>query len=62
MQQGIVKFYKEDKGFGFITDESGKDVFVHATGLTEEIRKGDEVTFDLKDGEKGKEACNVKVS
>jgi CspA family cold shock protein len=60
--QGIVKFYKEDKGFGFITDESGKDVFVHATGLTEEIRKGDEVSFDLKDGKKGKEACNVKVS
>ena len=62
MQQGIVKFYKEDKGFGFITDESGKDVFVHATGLTEEIRKGDEVTFDTKDGKNGKEACNVKVS
>ncbi len=53
--QGIVKFYQQDKGYGFITDESGKEIFVHATGLSEEIKKGDEVTFDLKEGKKGKE-------
>ena len=59
---GTVKFYKEDKGFGFITDESGKDIFVHATGLVHEITKGDEVTFDTKEGKKGTEATNVKIA
>lgn len=62
MQQGIVKFYQQDKGYGFITDESGKEIFVHATGLSEEIKKGDEVTFDLKEGKKGTEANNVRLS
>ena len=62
MLQGIVKFYQKDKGFGFITDETGKDIFVHATSLNIEINKGDEVTFDLKEGKKGKEACNIKLS
>jgi len=62
MQQGIVKFYQQDKGYGFIVDESGKEIFVHATGLSEEIKKGDEVTFDLKEGKKGTEANNVRLS
>jgi CspA family cold shock protein len=63
MSNGIVKFFNNTKGFGFITpDEGGKDVFVHQTGLTEEIREGDKVSFDVQDGQKGLNAVNVKVS
>lgn len=59
---GKVKFYNEAKGFGFISDESGVDVFVHATGLIDEIRENDTVTYDVTDGKKGPNAVNVKVS
>ena len=63
MSNGIVKFFNNTKGFGFITpDEGGKDVFVHQTGLTEEIREGDTVSYDVQDGQKGLNAVNVKVS
>jgi cold shock protein len=63
MSKGIVKFFNNTKGFGFITpDEGGKDVFVHQTGLTEEIREGDKVSYDVQDGQKGLNAVNVKVS
>ena len=63
MSNGTVKFFNNTKGFGFITpDEGGKDVFVHQTGLTEEIREGDKVSYDVQDGQKGLNAVNVKVS
>ena len=62
MKTGTVKFYNEAKGFGFITDENGTDIFVHATGLNDEIRENDEVTFDLQDGKKGLNAVNVKLA
>ena len=63
MSNGIVKFFNNTKGFGFITpDEGGKDVFVHQTGLTEEIREVDKVRYDVQDGQKGLNAVNVKVS
>ena len=63
MSNGIVKFFNNTKGFGFITpDEGGKDVFVHQRGLTEEIREGDKVSYDVQDGQKGLNAVNVKVS
>lgn len=63
MSSGTVKFFNNTKGFGFITpDEGGKDVFVHQTGLTEEIREGDKVTYDVQDGQKGLNAVNVKIS
>jgi len=62
MSKGTVKFFNEDKGFGFITPEDGsKDVFVHATGLLDDISEGDEVKFDLKEGQKGMNAVNVTV-
>lgn len=61
MPKGKVKFFNESKGFGFITDESGKDIFVHATGLIEDVREGDEVEFETKDGKKGLNAVNVQV-
>jgi len=62
MSKGTVKFFNDDKGFGFITEEgSGKEHFVHVSGLVEEIREGDEVEFDLTEGRKGLNAVNVKV-
>ena len=62
MSKGTVKFFNESKGYGFITEEwVEKDHFVHITGLIDEIREGDVVEFDLKDGNKGLNAVNVKV-
>ncbi|NER18177.1 cold-shock protein [Spongiivirga citrea] len=62
MSKGTVKFFNDTKGFGFITEEgSGKEHFVHISGLIDEIREGDEVEFDLKEGKKGLNAVNVKV-
>ena len=54
MKKGKVKFYNYSKGFGFICDnETGEDIFVHATGLKQEIRDGDEVSFEVKEGKRG---------
>ena len=62
MNKGTVKFYNEDKGFGFITDAgSSKEYYVHSSGLTESIEENDEVTFDLEEGKKGLNAVNVKL-
>jgi CspA family cold shock protein len=62
-QTGKVKFFNEEKGFGFITDTAtGKDVFIHATKLDGVIiEEKDEVTFDVSQGQKGLEAHNVHV-
>ena len=63
MESGTVKFFNESKGFGFIkVDGSGEEVFVHVSGLTDEIRENDQVTFDLQQGKKGLNAVNVKVA
>jgi len=62
MNKGTVKFFNDSKGFGFITeDESSKEHFVHVSGLIDEIREGDQVEFELKEGRKGLNAINVKV-
>ncbi|CAH0251562.1 cold-shock protein [Chryseobacterium sp. WG14] len=62
MQQGTVKFFNDAKGFGFITPSNGgQDVFVHTSGLINEIRENDTVTFDLENGKKGINAVNVRV-
>ncbi|MCZ6694637.1 MAG: cold shock domain-containing protein [Bacteroidetes bacterium] len=62
MNEGTVKFFNESKGFGFISEEgSNKDHFVHVSGLIDEIREGDSVEFELKEGKKGLNAVNVKV-
>ncbi len=62
MEKGTVKFFNESKGFGFIVeDNSKKDYFVHVTGLIDEIREGDVVEFELKEGKKGLNAVNVRV-
>lgn len=62
MSKGTVKFFNETKGFGFIKDdETQKDVFVHVSGLVDEIRQGDTVSFEIEDGKKGPNATNVKI-
>ena len=62
MNKGIVKFFSESKGFGFITDsETNKEYFVHVTGLIDEIREADKVEFELEEGKRGLNAVNVKV-
>ncbi|NTW34038.1 MAG: cold shock domain-containing protein [Bacteroidetes bacterium] len=61
MKTGLVKFFNEAKGFGFIKiDESGDEIFVHVSGLNEKIKQDDRVTFDVTEGKKGPNAINVK--
>ena len=63
MQEGTVKFFNETKGFGFITPSNGgKDVFVHATGLVDQIRENDKVKFEMQESPKGLNAVNVKLA
>jgi CspA family cold shock protein len=63
MNNGTVKFFNETKGYGFIKeDDSNNEYFVHATGLVDEIRDNDEVTFELQEGKKGLNAVNVKLA
>ena len=63
MQQGTVKWFNAKKGFGFISDEEGNDVFVHFSALQMDgfkvLDEGDEVEFEVIDGEKGTQAANV---
>ncbi len=61
MQEGTVKFFNNSKGFGFITSESGEDIFVHNSGLVHEIRENDKVKYDTEQGKKGLNAINVEV-
>ena len=60
--EGTVKWFNDEKGFGFIEREGGKDVFVHVSGLVDEINEGDEVTFDVEEGKRGLNAVNVSKS
>ena len=63
MNKGTVKFFNESKGFGFIKDNgSDKEYFVHVSGLSDQVRENDEVTFDLQEGKKGLNAVNVKLA
>lgn len=66
MANGIVKWFNEKKGFGFIEQEDGPDVFVHFSGINsagfKSLKEGDEVTFDTEQGQKGPRAVNVTVA
>jgi CspA family cold shock protein len=63
---GTVKWFNDRKGFGFIEQEDGPDVFVHHTGINSSgfrtLNEGDQVTFDIEDGPKGPSAVNVTVA
>ena len=59
---GTCKFYNSVKGFGFlIENQTGNEVFVHATGLIDEIRENDEVEYEITSGKKGPNAVNVRI-
>lgn len=62
MQEGTVKFFNDAKGFGFIAPtDGGEDIFVHVTGLNEDIRENDRVSYEVANGKKGLNAVNVSV-
>ena len=65
MAKGTVKWFKNQKGFGFITGEDGKDVFVHFTGLNMEgfktLEENQQVEYEVVNGEKGPQAVDVTV-
>jgi CspA family cold shock protein len=62
MQEGTVKFFDNSKGFGFITStESGEEIFVHNSGLRDEIREDDKVQYNTAQGRKGLNAIDVEV-
>ncbi|MFS0593976.1 cold-shock protein [Cytobacillus horneckiae] len=66
MEQGTVKWFNSDKGFGFIEREGGDDVFVHFSSIQSEgfksLDEGQKVTFDIEQGQRGLQAANVKVA
>ncbi|WP_395802267.1 cold-shock protein [Daejeonella sp.] len=62
METGTVKFFNESKGFGFITKEDGKEIFVHVSGLKQDIRQNDKVEFEVEEGKKGLSAVNVRLA
>lgn len=64
MANGVVKWFNDEKGFGFIEQEGGPDVFVHHTAISatgfRSLKEGEKVTFDVEQGQKGPAAVNVK--
>ena len=65
MNKGTVKWFNAEKGFGFITSEEGKDLFVHFSEIQKDgfktLEEGEKVTFEVKEGQKGPQAANVQI-
>jgi len=65
MANGIVKWFNERKGYGFIEQDEGPDVFVHHSGINasgfKSLNEGDRVTFEIEEGQKGPRAIDVTV-
>jgi cold shock protein len=62
MKEGTVKFFNETKGFGFVKETStNQEYFVHVSGLVDQIRENDEITFEVTQGKKGLNAVNVRL-
>ena len=65
MVNGVVKWFNSSKGYGFIAQENGPDVFVHHSGINasgyKSLNEGDKVTFDIQQGPKGPSAVNVTL-
>lgn len=62
MKKGTVKFFNDAKGFGFIKGDDGQEIFVHATGLNEDIQENDNVTYDTEETRRGTNAINVSLA
>jgi CspA family cold shock protein len=62
MKNGTVKFFNKEKGFGFIKEDGGQEIFVHVSGLKDTIKENDHVTFEVQEGKKGLNAVNVKLA
>ncbi|MBL7896553.1 MAG: cold shock domain-containing protein [Bacteroidia bacterium] len=62
MNKGTVKFFDSAKGFGFIKGEDGQEIFVHVSGLIDDINDNDEVTYDTQEGRRGLNAINVSIA
>ncbi|GAB3516850.1 MULTISPECIES: cold-shock protein [Emticicia] len=63
MSTGIVKFFNETKGYGFVkVNGTNQEVFVHVSELKDQIRQDDEVTFEIQEGKRGLNAVNVKLA
>jgi len=63
MNTGKVKFFNESKGYGFIkADDSDQEIFVHISGLIDEVKEDDDVTFEVTEGRRGLNAIDVRLA
>ncbi|MCX2433478.1 MULTISPECIES: cold-shock protein [unclassified Pedobacter] len=61
MKNGTVKFFNTEKGFGFIKEENGSEIFVHVSGLIDKISENDNVEYEVQEGKKGLNAVKVRL-
>lgn len=62
MHLGTIKFFLDNKGFGFIVEDgTGNEIFFHSSGLIDKVRKGDLITYEIGEGNKGPTAINIKL-